>query len=244
MIHLYPSIDILDGKVVRLRRGDFAFVAEYPGTPLDYAHKWEDAGAEFVHIVDLDGAVHGEFRNFKLVETIALKTKLKVQLGGGVRTRAQINTAFNVGVTRVILGTRAVDQTFVQEILSIFGEKIAIGMDVKEGIVQTHGWKESSSIKQTDFLDNLEKLRAKYVVWTDISRDGVLGGPNLEGLRKVLEHKPLQVILSGGMSSLADLEQLLTLEEPNFDGVIIGRALYEKKIDLKKAVALVKAHAH
>jgi len=236
---LYPSIDIMNGEVVRLKRGDFSFVAKYPGSPLDFAKKWQEAGAAWLHVVDLDGAVHGQFRNFSYVEEIAKQTRLKIELGGGVRTLDQIKTAIDIGVSRVIVGTRAVDSDFVSDILSKFGDKIAIGMDVRGGMVQTHGWKSATSIHQSDFLKNLEEMRATYVVWTDISKDGMMEGPNIEGLNKVLEFKRLQVILSGGMSSLEDLKKLLTIKASNFNGVIIGRALYENKIDLKQAVELV-----
>ncbi|MBI4971650.1 MAG: 1-(5-phosphoribosyl)-5-[(5-phosphoribosylamino)methylideneamino]imidazole-4-carboxamide isomerase [Candidatus Omnitrophica bacterium] len=238
---LYPSIDILNGEVVRLKRGDFSFVAKYPGSPLDYAKKWQDAGAAWLHLVDLDGAVHGEFRNFGWVEKIVKETKLKVELGGGVRTLDQIKTAIDIGVSRIIVGTRAVDSDFVGDILSKFGDKIAIGMDVKDGLVRTHGWKSATAIHQNEFLKNLEEMKAKYVVWTDISKDGMMEGPNIAGLNKVLEFKKLDVILSGGMSSLDDLTKLMTIKASNFNGVIIGRALYEHKIDLKQAFDLVSA---
>lgn len=237
---LYPSIDIMNGEVVRLKRGDFSFVAKYPGSPLDYAKKWQAAGASWLHLVDLDGAVHGEFKNFGWVEKIAKETKLKVELGGGVRTLDQIKTAIQIGVSRVIVGTRAVDSDFVGDILSKFGDKIAIGMDVKDGLVRTHGWKSATGVHQDEFLKNLEEMNAKYVVWTDISKDGMMEGPNIPGLMKVLAFKKLDIILSGGMSSIEDLKKLTTITESNFNGVIIGRALYEQKIDLKQAVDLVK----
>ncbi len=239
-MQLYPSIDIMNGEVVRLKRGDFSFVAKYPGSPLDYARKWQEAGASWLHVVDLDGAVHGEFKNFGYVEEIAKKTKLKIELGGGVRTEEQIKTALDIGVSRVIVGTRAIDSDFVAGILSKFGKNIAIGVDVRDGCVQTHGWKTASTLLQTDFLKTLEKMGAAHIVWTDISKDGMMEGPNIAGLNKILELTKMRVILSGGMSSLEDIKKLLTITAPNFDGVIIGRALYEKKIDLKQAVDLVQ----
>jgi len=237
---IYPSIDILDGKVVRLRRGDFSQVAEYPGKPVDFATQWQEAGAEFIHVVDLDGAVHGEFKNFNYVEEIIKKTQVPVQLGGGVRTVEQIQTALDIGVSRIIVGTRAVDHDFVQQIVSKFPNKIAIGMDCRDKLVQTHGWKQGTGVHQDEFLSNLAEMGASYVVYTDISKDGMLQGPNFEGLKEVLNLQPtLQFILSGGMSSLEDVEKSLAVTEPNFNGAIIGRALYEHKIKLKDAIKLV-----
>ncbi len=238
---LYPSIDILDGKVVRLRRGDFAQVAEYPGEPVDYARRWQEAGADFIHVVDLDGAVHGEFKNFEYVRKIIDETHTPVQLGGGVRTIEQIKTALDIGVSRVIVGTRAVDKGFVKEILSEFSSQIAIGMDVRDGLVQTHGWKKGSGVNQEDFLNHIAEMGASYGVWTDISKDGMLQGPNIEGLKEVLNLQPsIEFILSGGMANIEDVKKVLEIKEPNFNGTIIGRALYEDKINLKEAVELVK----
>lgn len=241
---IYPSIDILNGKVVRLRRGDFAQVAEYPGSPVDFAKRWRDAGAQFIHIVDLDGAISGEFKNFKYVEKIASEIQIPIQLGGGLRTAEQIETAIDLGIARVIVGTRAVDQGFVREMVQEFKDKIAVGMDVREGFVQTHGWKESTTIYQDDFLKKMEEMNVKYIIYTDISRDGMLQGPNTEGLSSVLKYRKLDVILSGGMSSLDDLQKVLAIKDSNFNGVIIGRALYENKIDLKKAIEIVNKTHH
>ncbi|MBI4398772.1 MAG: 1-(5-phosphoribosyl)-5-[(5-phosphoribosylamino)methylideneamino]imidazole-4-carboxamide isomerase [Candidatus Omnitrophica bacterium] len=240
-MQLYPSVDIMAGKVVRLKRGDFSFIAEYPGSPLEYAKKWQDSGASWLHVVDLDGAVHGEFRNFDFVRDIVKQTALNIELGGGVRTEEQIKTALDIGVSRIIVGTRAVDKNFVTRILSQFADHIAIGLDVKDGFVQTHGWKTASTMHQSDFLVNLEQLGASCVVWTDISKDGMMEGPNVTGLREILGATSMRVILSGGMSTLEDIKKLLAVTAPNFDGVIIGRALYENKINLKEAFDLVRS---
>lgn len=233
-----PAIDIKGGKVVRLERGDFSSEKVYSKNPVSIAKEWEAQGAKLLHVVDLDGALSGELKNLDSVENIVKAVSIPVQLGGGIRTQEAIDRVLSTGVSRVILGTRACeDETFIKDIIAKMGEKAVVSIDAKDGMVATEGWTSISKIKATDLVKKLELFGLKVLIYTDISRDGTLKGPNIESLKEVLEARQMAVVISsGGISSLDDLLKLKGLEPQGLLGAIVGKAIYEKKLNLKEAI--------
>ena len=235
---IYPAIDILDGKAVRLRRGRRAEATGY-GDPLEMATKWVSKGAEWLHVVDLDGAFLGRLKNLDLLREMAAAVPLaKIQIGGGIRSMALVESLLDAGIQRVVLGTAAVeDPAFVKQALKEQPHNIAVGIDALDGNVQVAGWTENSHIRAIALAKRLQELGARVVIYTDISRDGVLAGPNIEATKEMLESTDLSVIASGGVSSIADLRHLAELDHSRLDGVIIGKALYEGLIGIEEALA-------
>ncbi len=235
---IYPAIDILDGKAVRLRRGRRAEATVY-GDPLEMARKWVSKGAEWLHVVDLDGAFLGRLKNLDLLREMAAAVPLaKIQVGGGIRSIAVVESLLDAGIQRVVLGTAAVeDPAFVKQALKEQPHNIAVGIDALDGNVQVAGWTENSHIRAITLAKRLQELGARVVIYTDISRDGVLAGPNIEATKEMLESTDLSVIASGGVSSIADLRHLAELDHSRLDGVIIGKALYEGLIGIEEALA-------
>lgn len=235
---IYPAIDILDGKAVRLRRGRRAEATVY-GDPLEMATKWVSKGAEWLHAVDLDGAFLGRLKNLDLLREMAAAVPLaKIQVGGGIRSITVVESLLDAGIQRVVLGTAAVeDPAFVKQALKEQPHNIAVGIDALDGNVQVAGWTENSHIRAITLAKRLQELGARVVIYTDISRDGVLAGPNIEATKEMLESTDLSVIASGGVSSIADLRHLAELDHSRLDGVIIGKALYEGLIGIEEALA-------
>ena len=235
---IYPAIDILDGKAVRLRRGRRAEATVY-GDPLEMATKWVSKGAEWLHVVDLDGAFLGQLKNLDLLREMAAAVPLaKIQVGGGIRSITVVESLLDAGIQRVVLGTAAVeDPAFVKQALKQQPHNIAVGIDALDGNVQVAGWTENSHIRAITLAKRLQELGARVVIYTDISRDGVLAGPNIEATKEMLESTDLSVIASGGVSSIADLRHLAELDHSRLDGVIIGKALYEGLIGIEEALA-------
>ena len=233
---IIPAIDILDGKVARLTRGDFKFEKVYSDNPLGVALKWAGSGARMIHIVDLDGARSGEFKNLGAIEKIVRSIKADVQLGGGVRDEKVIQEALSRGIERVIIGTRATDEDFVRRVVDKFKDKVIFGVDAREGKIAVSGWKETTEFKTIDFVKRLESLAAGTIVFTDILKDGTLSGPNFKALEEVLNSTSMDVIASGGVASIEDLLKLKKLEPKRPVACIVGKALYEKKLDLKEAI--------
>jgi len=242
-MNIYPAVDILNGKAVRLLQGRKEDVTVY-GQPAEMARRWAGAGAEWLHVVDLDGAFEGKPRNHKAIAEIASAIPaLKVQVGGGMRNMAILESIFAAGVRRAVLGTSVItDPTFANEALKNWGDRIAIGIDARDGVAKVSGWTEDSRINAVELAKRLEGEGARLVIYTDISRDGVLVGPNITALRQMLDNTGLRVIASGGVSRMDDVHALLDLKHPRLDGVIIGKALYEGLVDLKDALE-VAAHA-
>ena len=234
-----PAIDLKDGKVARLRRGDFKFETIYSDDPIGVAKKWEVAGARRIHLVDLDGAVTGEFKNLPLIEKILKSINVPVELGGGVRSEEVIESALARGVSYVIIGTRLVDKKFAERIINKFGSKLIMGVDAKDGKVAVSGWVKTTELDYVDFIKGLQDQGAKTVIFTDIAKDGMLQGPNMDAIKRVLDKTSVDVIASGGVSSIDDLLILKRLEPKGLVGAIVGKALYEKKIDLKEAIKVV-----
>lgn len=236
-MNIYPAVDILNGQAVRLLQGRKEDVTVY-GRPVDMARRWAQAGAEWLHVVDLDGAFEGSPKNHaSIAEIAAAVPALKVQVGGGMRSMSALDQIFNVGVRRAVLGTSAVtDSAFVREALQRWGERIAIGIDARDGIARVSGWTEDSKIGAIELARRLEAEGAKCVIYTDISRDGVLVGPNIPALRQMIDGTGLDVIASGGVSKIDDVRALSEIKHPRLDGVIIGKALYEGLVKLEDAL--------
>src|SRR5262245_52213004 len=236
---IYPAIDILGGNAVRLKQGRKTEVTVY-GDPLEMAAKWAGKGAEWLHVVDLDGAFEGSPKNLHILREMASAVPMaKIQVGGGIRTMSVVDTLLNAGIRRVVLGTAAVqDQEFVKQLLAIEAHSVAIGIDARDGHVQVSGWTETSDIGAVDLAHQLQDLGAQFIIYTDISRDGVLQGPYIQATKEMLESTDLFVIASGGVSSIADARQLSELKHPKLDGVIIGKALYEGRIEIEEVLAL------
>lgn len=233
---LYPAIDLYKGKVVRLSRGDFQAETVYSKDPPAQAKVWESQGAQWVHVVDLEGAKTGELRNLSWVLKIRQTVGCSLQVGGGLRRAEDVELLLREGINRVVIGTKALDQKFFLGLLERFGSQIAVSLDTREGRVQTEGWLKESGESLESMLKRFNELALSTVIYTDIARDGMLQGPNLEGLAQVLEWSRSRVILSGGISVLADIEQCRQLKQTNFDGVIMGKALYEKRFELRDAI--------
>ncbi len=230
---IFPAIDIKDNSCVRLTQGDFAKVKVYSEDPADIAREWEGEGADFLHLVDLDGARDESFGNKKSIERIVENINIPVQIGGGIRDVEKVKYLLELGVNRVILGTVAIERPeLVKELLDIYGEKrIVVSIDAKDGKVATRGWEVVSEVDSIELCKKLEEMGVKTIVYTDISKDGMLQGPNFEIYEKLLEETDLDVIVSGGVSSMEDIERLKGI---NPYGVIIGKAFYDKLLNFKE----------
>ena len=240
MITLYPAIDLKKGQVVRLFQGDFDKLTVYAPDPGGQAKKFADSGCEWIHVVDLDGAVAGESRNNVAVKDI-LKTGVKVQLGGGIRTMKNIETLLSIGISRVVLGTVALkDPELVKEAASSFPGQIAVGADAREGMVAAEGWLETSQVKTVDLVRRFEDCGVAAVIFTDITRDGALTGVNVQATSDLASAVSIPVIASGGVRGLEDISACAALAHKGLEGVITGRALYDGRIDLKQALAVAK----
>lgn len=231
---VYPAIDIIDGKCVRLQQGSYSDVTIFGDSPVEMAMKWESQGAQYLHMVDLDGAKSGNSENAEIIRQVASKLSIPVQLGGGIRNLDTIERILSYGVSRVILGTSAVnDQEMLKTALKEYKDKIVIGIDAKDGMVAIHGWEKTSDFTAIDFARRVEAVGAKTIIYTDISRDGMLSGPNLVAMSDMARSVQIEVIASGGVSCLKDV---INLKTTGVKGVIVGKALYTGNIDLKEAV--------
>jgi phosphoribosylformimino-5-aminoimidazole carboxamide ribotide isomerase len=237
---LFPAIDLRDGKVVRLHQGDYDQMTVYSEDPLAVAKSFKEAGATHLHVVDLDGARGGNPENFKVVARLIQLSGLEVQVGGGIRTRERIETYLNLGAKRVILGTAAVtDPAFLTEMVALFGDAIAVGVDVKDGMAAINGWEKTTALHGVDFCRTLAEMGVKTVIYTDISKDGGMQGTNMEIYQELSKIKGLNIIASGGISFEAEIVQLKDLVY----GAILGKALYSGMLDLKRCVQLAEGGA-
>ncbi len=235
-MNIFPAIDLRDKKVVRLFKGDYDKMTVYGDNPLKIAKEFEEKGSEFLHVVDLDGAKDGNNPNMECVEEIVKNTSLKVEIGGGIRNEEIIKKYIDIGIFRVILGTIAVkDFDFLKNMVEKYGEKIAVGVDIADGYVAIHGWKEKSGEKYNDFFKKLEEINVKTVICTDISKDGAMSGTNIELYKELKENYKIDIIASGGVSSYKDIEELTQMD---MYGAILGKALYTKDIELEKALLI------
>ena len=237
-MNLFPAIDLYEGQAVRLLKGDYAQKTIYSTDPLSVARSFREAGAEYIHMVDLEGARDGGTPNFDLVAQVARTTGLKVEIGGGVRTEEVVRRYLDAGVLRVILGTAAVeDQDFLAGLVARYGERIAVGVDVKDGLVAIKGWTEVSRLTLEGFCRTLEQMGVRTVICTDISKDGAMQGTNRELYRRLSGTFSMDLVASGGVSSLEDV---IALRDMGLYGAILGRAIYNGGIDLKKAIEVCR----
>ena len=235
---LFPAIDMIGGKAVRLVRGDYAQMTVYSDDPASVARGFSRDGAEWLHLVDLEGARDGGTPNLETVREILARSDLRVELGGGIRSAETVERYLSLGVSRVILGTAALrDPDLLDRMVDKYGERIAVGVDVRDGLVAVKGWTELSGVGCFDFCASLEARGVKTVICTDISRDGLLGGTNLELYRAMAERFSMHLTASGGVSSLGDVERLRDL---GLYGAILGKALYTGALSLREAVKLCK----
>lgn len=233
-MYIYPAIDLFDGKAVRLYKGDYAQMTVYNENPVEVALNFKAAGASYLHLVDLQGAKTGKPENADTIKNLVKAFDGFVEVGGGIRNMETVESYLSLGVDRVILGTAAVkDPAFLEQALQKYGEKIAVGVDLKDGFVAIHGWTEKSEQTADMFFERMEKLGVKAVICTDISRDGAMQGTNRELYRALSAKYSMDIIASGGVSDLEDIRALKAL---NIHGAIIGKAYYTGAIDLKKAV--------
>ena len=235
-MQLYPAIDMKGGKCVRLTQGLFDNVKVYSDTPADMAKLWVSQGATFLHLVDLDGALAGHSVNEEAIRAIVAGVCVPIQLGGGIRSAEAVKTMLELGIARCIIGTRAVERPeFIGELVERFGtERIVVGVDAKNGMVAVEGWEKVSNLPAVDLCMQMKGFGIKHIVYTDISRDGTMTGPNVEATKELTRLTGLDVIASGGVSCMEDL---VHLHESGIHGAIIGKALYEHKIELPDAVA-------
>jgi phosphoribosylformimino-5-aminoimidazole carboxamide ribotide isomerase len=238
---LYPAIDLKGGQVVRLRQGDMARATVYGADPAAQAAAFAEAGFEWVHVVDLDGAFAGESRNAAAVDGILGRVAIPVQLGGGIRTMAHVEAWLGRGVARVILGTAAVrDPDFVKAAARAHPGKVAVGIDARDGLVAVEGWAEVSDMTALDLARRFEDAGVAAIIYTDIARDGLLSGLNLESTRELANAVSIPVIASGGLRDIEDVRRLLAPENAAIAGAITGRALYDGRLDGREALAVVR----
>lgn len=232
---LYPAIDIKGGQCVRLRQGQFHDVEVYSHIPAKVAGFWEESGASFIHIVDLDGALAGHSVNEEVIREIINAVHIPIQLGGGIRSIEDIEYILSLGAERVIIGTKAVESPeFIKEAVERFGsEKIVIGIDAKNGMVAVEGWEKVCNCNAVELALKMKEIGIRHIIYTDIMKDGMLQGPNIDYTKKLIDETNLDIIASGGVSAMHDLA---ALSEIGAGGVIIGKALYERKIDLRSAI--------
>jgi phosphoribosylformimino-5-aminoimidazole carboxamide ribotide isomerase len=240
---ILPAIDLLDRQVVRLRQGKIEEKTVYSNDPLAFAKRWEEEGGEFLHVVDLNAAFTGKPENFEIIRTLVRALDIPIEVGGGIRTFETAAQFIDAGVSRVVIGTRAVESPDLLESLvkQFGGERVAVGVDAKDGHVAVKGWTEVTSIDALDFIRAIEKLGVRTLIFTDIATDGTLEGPNFEALEKVLNRTDCQVIASGGVANIEHIRQLAGIR--GLYGAIVGKALYDESINLREAVSIARGGA-
>ena len=234
---IIPAIDLKDGKCVRLFKGEEEQVTVFSDHPSEIAMKWEEAGAKWIHVVDLDGAFSGKPKNFNVIKSIVDAVSCPVQLGGGIRNIDTVREYVGMGIKRVILGTAAFkDQDFLQNACSEFPDEIAVGIDTKNGKIAVKGWTEVIDQSTQEVLGNLHEVGVSVVLNTNIDRDGTMEGINMDSAREFINESPIPVIASGGIATMEDLEKLATIEHLGLYGAILGKSIYTGSIDLKEAI--------
>jgi phosphoribosylformimino-5-aminoimidazole carboxamide ribotide isomerase len=213
----------------------------YSHSPLEEAQRWASYGIDMLHIVDLDGAIEGKLVNFEIIKEIARKIKVKVELGGGIRDEDTIKMVLDGGIDKVVIGTKALDERFLEKIEKKFRDNIVVGIDAKEGLVQTKGWLFNTRVRAVKLAKEMESIGVKTINYTDISRDGTLEGPNITSLTELMKATKVDIIASGGVSNIKDVEMLKALEKDGLKGLIIGKALYEKTVDLREVIEICRA---
>jgi len=239
---IYPAIDLKDGQCVRLVQGKQENKTVYSDNPGLIARGFQEQGAEYLHVVDLDGAFEGESRNLRAIQEIAAAIDIPFQVGGGLRTRSAVEQMLAIGASRVIIGTRALQNSdFMKELLDAFGPgQIVLGIDARDGMVAIEGWLEKSSVPALEFGLQMRQLGVVTAVYTDVSRDGLLQGPNLGAIGEMARHSGLQIIASGGVASAENIRDLCLMQTIGVTGAIIGKALYDGKLSLTEALAATR----
>jgi phosphoribosylformimino-5-aminoimidazole carboxamide ribotide isomerase len=239
---IFPAIDIKDKKCVRLIKGDFDNKTEYKISPVEQAGKYKEHGFKNLHIVDLDGALTGKTINLDIIEEIVRKFDIKIEIGGGIRNFESIQKYIDAGVEKVILGSAAIkNKTFLKEACKKFPDKIALGLDAKNGFLSVSGWKENSNQLTLDYLREVNRFGVSRLIFTDINRDGMKQSPNFEETEKVANNSDCPVIISGGVSSLEDIRKAKQLNNKNIEGIIVGKAIYDGDIKLDELVKEIDA---
>ena len=239
---IFPAIDIKDKKCVRLIKGDFENKTEYQISPIDQAKQYKNKGFKNLHIVDLDGALSGKTINLDVIKNIVKQSGLTIEIGGGIRTLESIKEYINIGVEKVILGSAAIkDKNFLKEACNKFKDKIALGLDAKDGNLSVSGWKENLKIQTLDFLKQINAFGVSRIIYTDINRDGMKVSPNFSETIKIAEQSNCPVVVSGGVSSMADIKKAKELKSRNIEGIIVGKAIYDGDINLEELAKEIDA---
>jgi phosphoribosylformimino-5-aminoimidazole carboxamide ribotide isomerase len=236
-----PAIDIREKKVVRLLKGDFAKETVYSDNPVEVAKGWQSKGAKLLHIVDLDGAYSGEPKNLDVIRDIQKAVDIPIEAGGGLRDYESVDMALSAGVARVIIGTRAyMDEDFLIKLIDKFNKRIAVSIDAEGKDVVAKGWRSKTLFNAPELAKKMESLGVKTIIYTNVLKDGTLESPQLDIVKEMLDSVKTDIIISGGISCLKDIEDIKALRRPNLNGVIVGKALYEGKLDLKKAIETIE----
>jgi phosphoribosylformimino-5-aminoimidazole carboxamide ribotide isomerase len=237
---IFPAIDIKDGVCVMLVKGDFRQITSYENTPIDQATKYFQNGFKNIHIVDLDGALHGRPVNSILIREIIQKVKSRIQIGGGIRTIDDISRWIALGVDKVVMGTAAVENIeLLQTACNKFKNKIAVSLDVKDGLIALSGWERQTDISAIDFIKKIKNFGISRIIYTDILKDGTKQGPNIKGAIELSSKANIPLVISGGVSSIEDIEKIKSLNNPNIEGVIIGKAIYDGDIKISDLAKLI-----
>jgi phosphoribosylformimino-5-aminoimidazole carboxamide ribotide isomerase len=238
---IIPAIDLKEGKCVRLEQGLMDRATVYSDDPATTAKHWEARGAELLHVVDLNGAFAGVPKNLEAIKAIRAAIRIPIEVGGGIRDMATIRTLVSIGIDRIILGTAAIENpAFVQEACTVFPGKIIVGIDAKDGMVAIKGWAEVTAVKAVDLALRMQEYGVIAIIYTDIKRDGMLTGPNIEATKALAKALHIPVIASGGVHTMKDIEDLLAVRYSGVSGVITGKAIYSGSLDLKEAITFVK----
>jgi len=237
---IFPAIDIKDGVCVRLKKGDYRQITTYENTPLDQAKKYFKNGFNNIHIVDIDGALHGRSVNSILISEIIKKVKAKIQIGGGIRTIEDISRWIEMGIDRVVMGTAAVENLELLEMAcNKFKNKIAVSLDVKNGLIALSGWKKQTNISAVDFIKKIQNFGISRIIYTDIHKDGTKQGPNIKDTVELSSKVKIPLVISGGISSIEDIEKIKSLNNPNIEGVIVGKSIYDGDIQISDLAKLI-----
>ena len=234
---IFPAIDIKDGKCVRLVKGDFNKITSYKDSPVDQAVKYFQSGFKNIHVIDLDGALYGKSINSIIVKEIIKKVKLKIQIGGGIRTIDDISRWVEMGIDKVIMGTAAVENTeLLKTACNKFENKIAVSLDVKNGLIALSGWKKQTNISAIDFIKKIENFGVSRIIYTDINKDGTKKGPNIKDTVELSSKVKIPFVISGGISSIDDIKKIKSLNNSNIEGVIVGKSIYDGDIKINELV--------
>ena len=232
---IFPAIDIKDGACVRLIKGDYRQITTYENTPIDQATKYFKNGFNNIHIVDIDGALHGRPVNSILIKEIIKKVKVKIQIGGGIRTIDDISRWVEMGIDKVIMGTAAVENTeLLKTACNKFENKIAVSLDVKNGLIALSGWKKQTNISAADFIKKIENFGVSRIIYTDINKDGTKKGPNIKDTVELSSKVKIPFVISGGISSIEDIKKIKSLNNQNIEGVIVGKSIYDGDIKINE----------